>query len=214
MKKNQFIWMAILLMTITSCTKDDVNEMANADKSTAITKAEITDILTIETDTVGQVAEKIGDHLTVQKLIISGPINAADVDIIRSLPNLVAIDMKNTTIMGGNESYTVYIDNIAYTYTINDNEIGERMFYGTQLSEITLPNKINKIRPYAFKSLRGNSEYKFQEIIIPESVTEIGTEAFSDCINLNRIELSESLQAIYSLTFDGCENLFHVIRSI
>lgn len=207
MKKNILIWMAFLLTIIISCTKDDVNEMANADKNTAITKAEITDILTIETDTVGQVAEKIGDHLTVQKLIISGPINAADVDIIRSLPNLVAIDMKNTTIMGGNESYTVYVNNYPHSYYLNDNEIGERMFCDTQLSEIILPDNITRIRAYAFHSLRGSAEYPFTEITIPNNVEAIDHEAFVRCNYLEKVVLSESLQTIADYTFQECANL-------
>lgn len=207
MKKNILIWMAFLLTTIISCTKDDVNEMANADKSTATTKAEITDILTIETDTVGQVAEKIGDHLTVQKLIISGPINAADVDIIRSLPNLVAIDMKNATIMGGNERYTVYVNNYPNTFALNDNEIGERMFCNTQLSEIILPDNITRIRTYAFNLLRGNAEYPFTEITIPDNVGNIDYGAFEGCNYLEKVELSASLQSIAQYTFYGCENL-------
>lgn len=205
MKKNILIWMALLLAAITACTKDNMEGLAKADKVT--TKAEITDILTIETDTVGQVAEKIGDRLTVQKLILSGPINATDVDIIRSLPNLVAIDMKGATIMGGNESYTVYVNNYPNSYYLNDNEIGERMFCDTQLSEIILPDNIIRIRAYAFHSLRGSAEYPFTEITIPNNVEDIDHEAFVRCNYLEKVVLSESLQTIADYTFQECENL-------
>lgn len=207
MKKEILIWMSFLLTIIISCTKDEVNEMANTDKSTAITKAEITDILTIETDTVGQVAEKIGDHLTVQKLIISGPINATDVNAIRSLPNLVAIDMKNVTIKGGDESYTVYIDNRTETYQLVDNEIGERMFCNTQLSEIILPDNITRIRRRAFHSLRGSLEHPFTEITIPDNVKTIDDELFVGCDYLEKVVLPESLQTIAYYTFYECTNL-------
>ena len=59
MKKNLFIGIALLLSAITSCTKDEMKEVVEA--NTVTTKAEITDIMTIETDTVGQSA-RIGFH--------------------------------------------------------------------------------------------------------------------------------------------------------
>ena len=206
MKKNLFIGIALLLSAITSCTKDEMKEVVEA--NTVTTKAEITDIMTIETDTVGQLEDKIGDRAyTVQKLILSGPINAADVEIIRNLPELVSIDMKHVTLKGGDETYTVYVDNNPQNCRLYDNEIGQRMFCNTKLSEIILPDSITKIGAYAFHSLRGSAEYPFTEITIPDRVEVIEHEAFVRCNYLTKVVLPASLQAIESYTFQECANL-------
>lgn len=206
MKKNLFIGIVLLLFGITSCTKDETKEFVEGD--TITTKAEITDILTIETDTVGQIADKVGDRATtLQKLVISGPINAADVEAIRNLPKLVAIDMKDATIVGGDTRYTVYVNNYPQTYALNDNEIGERMFCNTQLSEIILPNSTTRICAYAFHSLKGSAEYPFTEITIPDKVETIDRETFVNCSYLEKVVLPASLQSIADQTFFGCGNL-------
>lgn len=206
MKKNLLIGIALLLSAITSCTKDEMKEVVGA--NTITTKAEITDIMAIETDTVGQIADKVGDRATtLQKLVISGPINAADVETIRNLPKLVAIDMKDATIVGGDTRYTVYVNNYPQTYALNDNEIGERMFCNTQLSEIILPDNITRINAYAFHSLKGSAEYPFTEITIPDKVETIGGVTFEGCSYLEKVVLPASLQSIAEYTFYGCENL-------
>ena len=206
MKKNLFIGIALLLSAITSCTKDEMKEVVEA--NTVTTKAEITDIMTIETDTVGQLEDKIGDRAyTVQKLILSGPINAADVEIIRNLPELVSIDMKHVTLKGGDETYTVYVDNNPQNCRLYDNEIGQRMFCNTKLSEIILPDSITKIGAYAFHSLRGSAEYPFTEITIPDRVEVIEHEAFVRCNYLTKVVLPASLQVIDTYTFQECANL-------
>ena len=206
MKKNLLIGIALLLSAITSCTKDEMKEVVEA--NTITTKAEITDIMTIETDTVGQIADKVGDRATtLQKLVISGPINAADVETIRNLPKLVAIDMKDATIVGGDTRYTVYVNNYPQTYAVNDYEIGERMFCNTQLSEIILPDNTTRICAYAFHSLKGSAEYPFTEITIPDKVEAIDRETFVGCSYLEKVVLPASLQSIAGYTFYGCGNL-------
>ena len=88
MKKNLFIGLctaAYLLAGISSCSKDnEVESIIQNGQQGTVTKAIIRDSLVVETDSVGQLKEIIGDKSeSLQKLIISGPIDATDVQTIR-----------------------------------------------------------------------------------------------------------------------------------
>ena len=48
-------------------------------------------------------------------------------------------------------------------------------------------------------------------IVIPDSVTEIGEEAFYECKKMTNISLSKRLTSIKKYTFYGCENLSKII---
>lgn len=50
----------------------------------------------------------------------------------------------------------------------------------------------------------------FEDVIIPDSVTEIGEGAFMACINLRHICISRSVREILYGAFFGCENLSDV----
>ena len=200
---------AVALLGIAACTHTE-EPMEAALKDASTTRVVIREILTVETDTVGILAEKIGDQReTVQKLIISGPINAADVDSIRNLPNLLALDLKDATICGGNTTYrTTHIGYGEYNeYKLYDNVIGQYMFYLTNLSEIVLPDNITEIDEYAFYQLNGSSENPFASIIIPEGVTIIKASAFSGCSNLKKVTLPSTLKEIGRDVFYSCAKL-------
>ncbi len=54
---------------------------------------------------------------------------------------------------------------------------------------------------------RGKKDTKF---VIPNGVTEIGTEAFCNCTNLTEIKISTGVNAIGWRTFADCENLVNI----
>lgn len=51
----------------------------------------------------------------------------------------------------------------------------------------------------------GNAEFK--ELVIPESITEIGHQAFMSCKNLENIIIPSTVEYIEPMTFMGCSNL-------
>ena len=216
MKKNLFISICTalgLLAGISSCSKDsEVESMLQGGQQDVTTKVIIRDSLTVEVDTVGTVAEKIGAKAsTVQKLIIKGPINAVDVDTIRKLPQLIALNLKEAIIQGGDETYSVTISSSTTNrYRLYDNEIGVNMFRRTNLGEIILPDKLVAIGSYAFSGLRGTTDFPFQTIDIPEGVTRLGEDAFYDCTSLESVKLPSSLKSIEFRTFWRCYDLSNV----
>ena len=51
----------------------------------------------------------------------------------------------------------------------------------------------------------GNAEFK--ELVIPESITEIGHQAFMSCKNLENIIIPSTVEYLEPMTFMGCSNL-------
>ncbi|MBQ3110730.1 MAG: leucine-rich repeat domain-containing protein [Clostridia bacterium] len=111
---------------------------------------------------------------------------------------------------------------------LNENltEIPSELFYGcNSLAEVNIPKNITAINDSAFcytKSLTGefvipdtvtsigNSVFRqsgFSSIIMPDSITEVGTYLAEEMPNLTHIRLSESLTTIPMSTFKGVKSL-------
>ena len=67
-----------------------------------------------------------------------------------------------------------------------------------------IPYGVERIGDYAF------SESEIKHVVIPETVIEIGNEAFSRCSNLEEIHIPQSVEKIGSAAFFECEHLHKV----
>lgn len=74
----------------------------------------------------------------------------------------------------------------------------------TSLYEVDLGNNITSIGQAAFT---GSA---IRTLIIPDSVTELGSNVCENCTNLKRLILSKSITTIPDYAFRGCENLGNV----
>lgn len=63
----------------------------------------------------------------------------------------------------------------------------------------TIPDSVTEIGSGAFSGCRGLTSIK-----IPSSVTRIGTMAFNDCSSLNSVRIPDSVSVIDDNTFSGC----------
>ena len=70
--------------------------------------------------------------------------------------------------------------------------------YHGESEQVVLPENIRLIAPGAF----ANSIIK--EVVLPASVTKIGREAFSACLNLEKVNFPESIQVIETKAFIMC----------
>jgi len=78
----------------------------------------------------------------------------------------------------------------------NITTINTGAFYYTQmLNKITLPNTITKFEDYAFK------DSGFENFVVPEGVTEIGTMCFYQCRKLKNIVLPSTITKIGGACF-------------
>ncbi len=71
----------------------------------------------------------------------------------------------------------------------------------SSLTNIIIPDSVTNIGSEAFS---GNS---FSSISLPDSITDIGSFAFMLCENLNSITIPEKVTVINELTFGGCSSL-------
>lgn len=97
-----------------------------------------------------------------------------------------------------------YLDSKLETVTFNSNlkEIGDYGFYSCQkLENYTLNNGLETIGRYAFQYTAKKN------VVIPNSVTELGEGAYTNCYSLETIKLSSSITEIPNELFYNCNYL-------
>ena len=137
--------------------------------------------------------------------------------LLQLLPTTAFASTDNTYVDGSGNTYT-YTDNgdgtatitgfksgkssiIVIPSTVGDisneltvTKIGTMSFYGTEITNLTIPNSVIFIEGSAFPSS------KLTSITIPEGVKEIGAYAFSDC-ELREVIIPESVTSIGACAF-------------
>ena len=84
--------------------------------------------------------------------------------------------------------------------------IGNKAFYGRDISSVVIPDTVTGIGDGAFK---GCMELK--KVTIPDSVKYIGDEAFMGCISLQEAEIGSSVKDIPNSCFYACSDLENVV---
>lgn len=213
MKLMRFKWKyllaSLLLANIIACSNDDLAQMSNRleQDSGARTAELFTQTIILETAGTleAKLTEAMGetDVTTLEKLVVSGPFTAADMQYVRdSLTGLVAIDMKDAVIKASDEAYHYTYD----TYFM-DNQLAAGMFYNMDnLKEVVLPSTITSIGREAFR-LCDN----LVTVIIPDAVTKIEYEAFGSCNVLTSVILPNNLETIEGWAFYDCDSLKTIV---
>ena len=150
------------------------------------------------------------DYLSITSLKVVGPINGDDVYYLRKMlggnnfseadrGKLTTLDLSEATIVEGGEWYYYEMYYTPHYYTSN-NTIGEYMFNNcANLQNIILPDSVTEISGYAFADC-----YSLTSVTIPDSVTSIGDYAFYDCSSLTSITIPDSVTSIGKNVFEDC----------
>jgi hypothetical protein len=112
---------------------------------------------------------------------------------------------QNITITGIYKS--IYTD-IIIPNVINDKSvtsIGYNAFFGSSLVSITIPDSVNTIEDFAFRSCQ-----VLISISIPGSVSYIGDSAFFECSSLPSIDIPNSVTSISDSIFILCISLISI----
>lgn len=143
----------------------------------------------------------------VNKLIIDeGTLNNDDWNTIKSMTNLIEVDMSGVTMssMPANAFDGRWaIESIKLPHNVTT--IGNYALRGTGIKEITLPETLTTLGTYAF-----NNCDSLRVISIPEAITTIPNYCFNDCNNLWKVELPSALTSINQYAFSGCNALSEV----
>lgn len=100
-----------------------------------------------------------------------------------------------------NKFIKYYEQNGETDFTIPDGvtEIYKKAFENCNLENITIPNSVRYIGPYAFKDCM-----HLNNIQIPNGVIMIAKDAFNFCLNLHNVSLPDSIQKIDKWAFSAC----------
>lgn len=105
--------------------------------------------------------------------------------------------------------YNGQSDNVVIPKTIKGKivtSIGNTAFYCCNIKSVIIPNSVTEIGQEAFKKCK-----RLLNVTIPDSVTDIGLGAFYGCSFLKEIVLPKKLSRIRMETFYACENLETVV---
>lgn len=137
------------------------------------------------------------EKFTVENLKIIGPLNGADINLIREMAGnsgkLAYLDLSGASIVTSAETYT---SSDGSTFTTEENKIGDYMFESLNIENIILPTSIDVIGGWSFTCCP-----KLTTINIPEGVTTLEDNAFNGCENLTFVSIPSTTTAIGSLCF-------------
>lgn len=215
MKLMRFKWKyllaSLLLANIIACSNDDLAQMSNRlEQDSGARTAELF-TKTITLDTAGTLEAKLTEAMgetdvtTLEKLVVSGPFTTTDMQYVRdSLTGLVAIDMKDAVIKASDEAYNY--DSWRTSY-FEDNQLASGMFFDMDnLEEVVLPSTITSIGSEAFYVCDN-----LVSVTIPETVTKIDDSAFWGCHVLASVKLPENLDTIGAFAFRDCDSLKAIV---
>ncbi len=160
------------------------------------------DCLVVNTSLPGQLGELLKDNLlTVDSLVVNGPIDKSDFDVMWSASfhgSLKAINLENACIVDG------CIPEKAFWHQKEQLEPGGQYINCISLQRLILPENVREIGANAF-SYAINLEY----INMPSSLRVIGEAAFSDCIRLkvDPLVFPEGMETISDFLFLNCKDL-------
>lgn len=129
-------------------------------------------------------------YTEINHLIVHGDINGSDIRTIREIPDLRILDISDTRIVSGGDTYYD-------TNRTSDNVIGTYMFYERAYEQLFLPNNIIKI------DTRGFYKYAGKDFNIPDSVVEIGDNAFTECSRLTTVKIPNSVKTLGEYAFSS-----------
>lgn len=167
-----------MLMSISACSNDSDGLLSS--ETTEISRSTELVTQTIALTEVGTLQSSLEAVMTapstLQKLILSGPFNAADVQYWKTtLTNLVEFDLSAAV-----PTYTAdvyYKDPYDNDTQLSDNQVGGHMFsFMTKLEKIVFPTVTTRIN---WEACNGCTALKSADI--PANVTYIGNDAFRNC---------------------------------
>ena len=213
MKRNNLLSLILLLAAAVgslSACQGDAEELTNPDQSASqsMTKAAVVE-KTVAMTEAGKFASffQEGELETIQKLVVSGPLDASDIDTIRyQMPRLETLDMKEVSLVESDKTYDA--EDRREHYKLKKGVITKRMLQCfSSLVTLVLPKDITEIEDYGIRS-----NEKLVSVEIPVTVKKVGAYAFESCRSLQKVELPNA-EALGKGVFEKCDKMTTVTLS-
>lgn len=168
----------------------------------------IIDLTIIKDENKKPIIKEIGDNVfknsDLEEIILPDCLEKIGVCAFYNCKNLKYVDLKSVNSIGDNCFYSC---NSLEKVDLSDNllKIPYGCFFDCNLLEVLIPDSVTEIGWSAFD---GNEN--LNNIVIPDSVNSIGDECFMHCKNLENVKLPNNLTKIPDGCFKYC-NLSNVI---
>ena len=121
---------------------------------------------------------------------------------------LASVQLPPATATIGDEAF-VYCENLtAISFPSTLKSIGRNAFDNNNLTSLQLNNGLETIGNYAFS---GSKDLSASPVVIPQSVTSIGDNAFYNCDQMTSFTFPESLTTLGTYVLAYCDNLQTVV---
>lgn len=161
--------------------------------------------VTVNLSTAGDlgrlVLEEAGYLQEVNKLTVTGEMNAVDWASLNNMTNLIELDLSgvlNTEIPSAQFYERWAVEKVVLPSKLTG--IGEYAFCASGIKEILFPETLNFIGLSAFQNC-----FSLTEVSIPNSITSMDDGIFSYCQNLVKANIPEELSVLPSETFYNCD---------
>lgn len=114
------------------------------------------------------------------------------------------VNLKSLRVSENNPTY--FCSDGMFCEKRDDGEIELRVCLPFAKNKIVIPDSVTFVGSCAFENSK-----EITSVTIPSGVNTIGTSAFSGCSKLESVDISESVSVIGESAFKGCENLSSVI---
>lgn len=226
-KFGKYIMVALIFVGISACTNDSDGLQTIEQTEVSRSSDLISEEVTLSTEgTLSSALTK--DPTTLQKLKITGPINAADVEYWKTtLTELVEIDLGEAVPTQTEGVYYTDID--GNTLELYDNCVGSHMFsYMTKLEKIVFPKTTTSIgwgaclgctslasadipASVTFIQSEAFNSCGFTSVLVPETVTEVDGGIFRNNPNLESATFLAKREDVPWCTFESCSKLTKVV---
>ena len=159
------------------------------------------------------------DLTGIKKLVVHRYETARQVNYDINFPEMLVLDTNDS--LSGVEvrelahmsssavSYLKYFSISSHDYKTLDGIVytknGKMVVAGSLgLEHVVIPEGVEKFRHSAFRNC------KIRSVMLPDSLTEIRSEAFCGCRNLQSVKLGNSVNIIEAGTFSECRSLKHI----
>lgn len=166
--------------------------------------------ITVDVATPGELGllalNEAGYLQEINKIHVSGELNADDWSNLKGMPNLIEVDLSgvlNTSLPNEQFSGKWAITQVQVPAGLQT--IGEYSFNGTGIQQIDLPETLQQINSSAFTYCTS-----LQSIVIPDSVTQWGDNIFEYCYSLSSVHIPTGVTSIPYRAFYDC-NLQEVV---